>query len=198
MDVYEPTSLELIRVRSRVTDATWTQRVEQAVRDEVVIKRILAEQAKGRSLNLAIAKVVPANRRSWALRRIPAYREHGFEALIDARTPREADVSTACRHAVQAAREANPRLTVDEALEILRKQRITPLPSASTIKREFARVKERGLAYAAPDEARLAALLLDDPRLLRTPIVRDGTRAAVGSQEAAWKAFADVAKSASR
>jgi len=144
VDVYEPTSLELIRVRSRVTDATWTQRVEQAVRDEVVIKRILAEQAKGRSLNLAIAKVVPANRRSWALRRIPAYREHGFEALIDARTPREADVSTACRHAVQAAREANPRLTVDEALEILRKQRITPLPSASTIKREFARVKERG------------------------------------------------------
>ena len=41
--------------------------------------------------------------------------------------------------AVQAAREANPRLTVYEALEILRKQRITPLPSSSTIKREFAR-----------------------------------------------------------
>lgn len=143
MDVYEPTSLTLIRVRSRVTDATWEQRVEQASRDEIVIKRILAEETKGRSLNEAIAKVVPANRRSWALRRIPSYREQGFEALIDARTPREANVSTACRQAVQAAREANPRVTVEETLEILRKQQITPLPSESTIKREFARVKER-------------------------------------------------------
>ena len=143
MDVYEPTSLPLIRVRSRLTDETWRERVEQARRDEVVIKRILAAEAKGRSLNEAIAKVVPADRRSWAMRRIPAYRAQGFEALIDARTPREAEVSVACRQAVQAAREAKPRLTVDEALEILRQQRITPLPSASTIKREFARVKER-------------------------------------------------------
>jgi hypothetical protein len=141
--VYEPTSLTLLGVRSRVTDATWQQRVEQAERDEVVIKRILATEAKGLSLNEAIAKALPANRRSWALRRIPRYREEGFEALIDARTPREAEVSIACRQAVQGAREANPRLTVDEALEILGKQRITPLPSTSTIKREFARVKER-------------------------------------------------------
>ncbi|HEY0987984.1 MAG TPA: hypothetical protein VGD80_13060 [Kofleriaceae bacterium] len=66
-----------------------------------------------------------------------------MEALIDTRMPREPKVSAACRQAVQAAREANPQLTVDEALEILRKQRITPLPSASTIKREFKRVKDR-------------------------------------------------------
>ena len=129
-----------------MTDATWEQRVEQASCDEIVIKRILREEAKGRSLNEAIAQVLPANRRSWALRRISSYREQGFEALealIDARTPREAAVSIACRQSVQAAREANPRLTVNEALEILRKQRITPQPSESTIKREFARVKER-------------------------------------------------------
>ncbi len=86
MDVYEPTSLPLIRVRSRVTDATWQLRVAQATRDEVVIKRILAAEAKGRSLNEAIAQALPANRRSWALRRIPSYRELGFEALIDARS----------------------------------------------------------------------------------------------------------------
>lgn len=127
-----------------MTDGTWQQRVEQAERDEIVIKRVLAIQAKGLSLNEAIAKALPGNRRSWALRRIPRYREEGFEALIDARTPREAEVSIGCRQAVQAACEANPRLTVDEALEILRKQRIRPLPSPSTIKREFARVKERG------------------------------------------------------
>ena len=87
------------------------------------------------------------------MRRIPAYREVGFEALIDSRTPREPEVSLACRQVVQAAREANPRLTLNEALEILRKQRISPLPSESTIKREFAVVAERQ-KYARKKAAR--------------------------------------------
>jgi len=57
-----------------------------------------------------------------------------------------------------------------------------------------ARVKERGLQHLCPDEPRLAELLAEDPLLLRTPIVRDGTRAAVGAAEAVWKTFADAAK----
>jgi arsenate reductase len=57
-----------------------------------------------------------------------------------------------------------------------------------------ARVKERGLQHLCPDEARLAELLAEDTLLLRTPIVRDGTRAAVGAAEAVWKTFADAAK----
>src|SRR6202044_3031026 len=57
-----------------------------------------------------------------------------------------------------------------------------------------ARAKERGLAYLGPTEARLAEMLLEDPLLLRTPVVRDGARAAVGDAEVAWKAFADAAK----
>jgi hypothetical protein len=61
-----------------------------------------------------------APRQERGLRRIPRYREEGFGALIDARTPREAEVSIACRQVVQAAREANPGLTVAEALEICR------------------------------------------------------------------------------
>jgi arsenate reductase len=56
------------------------------------------------------------------------------------------------------------------------------------------RVKERGLQHLAPDDARIAELLLDDPALLRTPIVRDGQKAAVGMAEDAWKAFAEAAK----
>jgi arsenate reductase len=60
--------------------------------------------------------------------------------------------------------------------------------------RSGARVKERGLQYAAPDEARLAVLLQEDPSLLRTPIVRAGKAAAVGDDPAAWKAFAEAAK----
>ncbi|MBU0611786.1 MAG: hypothetical protein KKI08_28175 [Armatimonadetes bacterium] len=142
-----PTTPTLRRVKSRISSKSWQQRVAQAQRDEMPIRRILAEVERGASLNAAIAKVLPASRRSWALRRIPAYREHGFEALVDTRTPREPVVSAACRQAVQAAREADPRLTTAEALEILEGQRISPLPSESTIKREFARVDARR-AYA--------------------------------------------------
>ena len=58
------------------------------------------------------------------------------------------------------------------------------------------RAKERGLQHSAPDEARLLELLFEDPSLLRTPIVRDGQSAAVGPDEAKWKAFAQAAKSA--
>ena len=59
---------------------------------------------------------------------------------------------------------------------------------------EAPRVKERGLQHSAPNDARLEQLFLEDPLLLRTPIVRDGTKAAVGPAEATWKAFAEAAK----
>ncbi|MBK8938393.1 MAG: hypothetical protein IPM79_12300 [Polyangiaceae bacterium] len=58
------------------------------------------------------------------------------------------------------------------------------------------RAKEKGLQYAAPTEARLVELLVEDPSLLRTPIVRDGKRATVGDDQATWKVFAQAAKSA--
>ncbi len=56
------------------------------------------------------------------------------------------------------------------------------------------RVKERGLQHLAPNDERITEQVLDDPMLLRTPIVRDGKEAAVGSAPATWKAFADRAK----
>ncbi|MBL8741689.1 MAG: arsenate reductase family protein [Myxococcales bacterium] len=58
------------------------------------------------------------------------------------------------------------------------------------------RVKERGLQHSAPSDERILALLMEDPLLLRTPVVRDGARAAVGTDEPTWKAFADAAKAA--
>src|SRR5262249_39156056 len=160
--MYEPVAAELVRVKSRISADSWQQRVEQAQRDEVLMQAILDKVANGMSLNAAIAKVLPANRRSWALRRVPAYREQGFEALIDTRTPREPKVSGACAQAVQAAREVNPRVTVSEVLEVLRKQRISPLPSASTIKREFSRVDERR-KYARKKAARDATEVIELP-----------------------------------
>jgi hypothetical protein len=131
---------ELVRVKSRISADSWQQRVEQAQRAEASVRALLDEVAAGLSLNEAVAKVLPANR---AMRHVPAYRKRGFEALIDTRTPREPMVSRACAQVVQTAREMNPRVTVDEVLELLRKERISPLPSASTIKREFMRVDER-------------------------------------------------------
>ena len=55
------------------------------------------------------------------------------------------------------------------------------------IKVQFIELREKGLSKG---ELGLA----EDPLLLRTPIVRDGTRAAVGAAEAVWKTFADAAK----
>lgn len=161
--MYEPASLELIRVKSCISAESWQRRVEQAARDEPVIRAILEEVAAGALLNAAIAKVLPAKRRSWALRRIPEYRERGFEALIDARTPREPRVSVACRQVVQTARELNPRVTADEVLALLHEQQVTPLPSKTTIKREFSRVVERAKYQrkkAARAEARVEVVEL--------------------------------------
>lgn len=141
--MYEPNDPGLQRVKSRISAASWERRVEQARADEAVIEEILAETRRCGVLNHAIAKVVAAARRSWAIRRVTAYRKRGFEGLIETRVPREPTVSRACREALQAARAANPRLKTSQALAILRHQHVMPLPSESTIKREFARVDER-------------------------------------------------------
>lgn len=54
--------------------------------------------------------------------------------------------------------------------------------------------RDRTTRYAAPTDAQLVAMLVDDPSLLKTPIVRDGPRAAVGPAEDVWRAFAEAAK----
>jgi hypothetical protein len=146
--VYDPTSPLLQRVKSRISEKSWQRRIERARADEAIVKQILSKESRGTSLNSAIASVVPKSRRSWAMRRIPAYRQRGFEALIDGRTPRDQTVSRACRQALQEARTANPRICATDALVVLHAQGITPLPSESTIKREFSRVDDRR-KYAA-------------------------------------------------
>jgi len=158
--VETPTTPELIRVKSRLSAESWQKRIAQAQRDEVQVLAILERVARGASLNAAIADVLPVNRRSWALRRIPAYRERGFEALVDTRTPREPKVSVRCRDVVQAAREANSRLTTEEALRMLGQRGFTALPSESTIKREFARVDARR-KYAKKKAERGGAKLVE-------------------------------------
>lgn len=159
--MYEPKDAALQRVKSRISAESWERRIEQARADEAVVQGIIKKATGGHPLNTAIAKTLPAARRSWAMRRVSAYRERGFEALIDARTPREPTVSNGCRQALQAARAANPRVTTTAALAILQTQHMTRLPSESTIKREFARVDDRR-KYAARKQ-RAACEVLELP-----------------------------------
>lgn len=53
--------------------------------------------------------------------------------------------------------------------------------------REGKRFRDRGLHVAHLPEARIVPLVLDDPLLLRTPLVRSGNQLTVGHAEAAWK-----------
>lgn len=51
---------------------------------------------------------------------------------------------------------------------------------------ESARYAEQGLKYAAPSKERLRVLLIADPLLLKTPVVRCGKQATVGVQPEVW------------
>jgi len=165
---YEPKSPQLQRVKSRLAPASWSRRVQEAMEAEKVIKRILGRVRRGESLNGAIDKELPSSQRSWAVRRIPAYREDGFEALIDARLPREPRMSVACRQAVQQARADNPQVTKAQVLELLTRRGLEPLPSDATLKREFARAdgRRRYAQKKAPGAKKVVELPLAGGELL--------------------------------
>jgi arsenate reductase len=57
------------------------------------------------------------------------------------------------------------------------------------IDRAGKRYLEKGLAYAAPTGPRIEQMLVDDPLLLRTPIVRSEGRATVGYAPEIWKTW---------
>ena len=54
------------------------------------------------------------------------------------------------------------------------------------IDRDGKRYVDKGLKYAAPTGPRIEQALIDDPLLLRTPIVRAGNQATVGVQLELW------------
>jgi arsenate reductase len=62
------------------------------------------------------------------------------------------------------------------------------------IDRDGKRYLEKGLKYAAPTGPRIEAMLVADPLLLRTPIVREGSRATVGYAPDAWQQWIDEAR----
>ena len=62
------------------------------------------------------------------------------------------------------------------------------------IDRDGKRYVEKGLTYAAPTGPRIEQMLIADPLLLRTPIVRDGGRATVGFVPDVWQGWIDAAR----
>jgi arsenate reductase len=66
------------------------------------------------------------------------------------------------------------------------------------IDREGKRYLEKGLKYAAPTGPRIEQMLADDALLLRTPIVRAGSRATVGYVADVWQSWIDEAKAGVR
>jgi arsenate reductase (glutaredoxin) len=61
--------------------------------------------------------------------------------------------------------------------------------------RDAKRFRERGLHVAHLTDERVFDLLVEDPMLLRTPLVRFGNRLTVGLADAEWKAWAAGAAS---
>ena len=55
------------------------------------------------------------------------------------------------------------------------------------IDRDSKRYVDKGLKYSAPTGPRIEALLLDDPLLLKTPIVRRGSEATLGYHPEVWE-----------
>jgi arsenate reductase len=55
------------------------------------------------------------------------------------------------------------------------------------IDRESKRYVDKGFKYSAPTNARIETVLLEDPLLLKTPIVRRGTEATVGYAPEVWE-----------
>jgi arsenate reductase len=65
----------------------------------------------------------------------------------------------------------------------------TRVPLVQLIDRSSPRFTQKGLAHAWLDAAKIESLLLEDPLLFRTPIVRNGKEATVGYCPEVWKAW---------
>lgn len=67
--------------------------------------------------------------------------------------------------------------------------------AAALIDKEGARYKAMGLRVALDSPTRLLERALTEPRLLRTPLVRNGAKVTLGLAPAEWQAWVDAVKS---
>jgi len=183
-------------VKSRISEQSWEKRVENARNGERVLKEISKRVGEGESLNEAIRQEVEASKRSWVIRHWADYRREGFEALIDARRPREPMIAKESGGLIEAARMANPQITVDEVLSNLRKQKVSVLPSEPTVLVHFKRVdgRRRYAERQAKKKKEVLELPFAGGELVRAAEVETGIVAALVSEV---QAIAKVAVEAS-
>jgi arsenate reductase len=62
-----------------------------------------------------------------------------------------------------------------------------PIGYENLLDRECKRFKEKGLAFMSP--SRVPQVLLDDPELVKTPVVRNGSQATQGFRPEVWKTW---------
>jgi arsenate reductase (glutaredoxin) len=62
-----------------------------------------------------------------------------------------------------------------------------PIGMDNLLDREGRRFKEKGLAFMSP--SRVPKVLLEDPLLARTPVVRNGSEAALGYRPEVWQTW---------
>ncbi len=159
--MYEPSLPELVVLKSRLSPEVWAKREHDARQAEKLMKALAAKlEAGDMSFSEAVREVMPASKRSWAVRRWPKWKRHGLDGLFDLREPPKAPLSKRCEELIVGARLGNPRLTVDEALKVLVEGGIKKLPSASTVKRlihnadcrrSYYKKKDRDVATADGD-----------------------------------------------
>lgn len=107
-----------------------------------------------------------------------------------------------CKHTRAAERFFKERgikvHSVDVTEKAMSKGELESVARAVGIEKAFdgdgQRAIDKGLKYSAPTKERMMELLLTDMLLLRTPVVRLGQKAAVGPDEAGWKALAAAEK----
>ena len=63
------------------------------------------------------------------------------------------------------------------------------VPLDQLLNRSSRRFVERGLAHASLDPGRIEAVLLEEPLLFNTPVVRNGRQATVGYCPQVWKGW---------
>jgi hypothetical protein len=142
--MYEPQSVRLVRVRSRISTTRWEARVDRAKEIEKYIQQVESFMRGGDSQNAAIGKIFKQNCKCvWLLRHLIKYKKNGFEGLIDCRMPRDPQLSDRTREIIQTACLGNPNAGPDAIVNILNEQRISQIPSEPTIKKEIRRIKNR-------------------------------------------------------
>lgn len=62
-----------------------------------------------------------------------------------------------------------------------------PIGMDNLLDRESKRFKAKGLAFMSP--SRVSQVLLEDPLLVKTPVVRNGPKAALGFQPDLWETW---------